>query len=167
MGSKNQRLSSYVFKYSPNAIMILDKGLNVLAFNPTCERIFRIKEEEIVDKSVFTIIDDDTLVEVKERRESINLKKVIYEKYNIILLQHLIYVEEEDIILVIMTDITSLEKKKEISSLLKEETLEAAQNVIEKQMRVAQEIAGLLGETTAETKVVLNKLRQLVLKDGD
>ncbi len=167
MGSKNQRLSSYVLKYSPNAIMILDKGLNVLELNPACERLFRIKEEEIVNKSVSTIIDDDTLIEVKERRESINLKKVIYKKYNIILLQHLVYVEEEDIILVIMTDITSLEKNKEISSLLKEETLEAAQNVIEKQMRVAQEIAGLLGETTAETKVVLNKLRQLVLKDGD
>ena len=167
MGSKNQRLSSYVLKYSPNAIMILDKGLNVLELNLACERLFKIKEEEIVNKSVFTIIDDDTLIEVKERRESINLKKVIYKKYNIILLQHLVYVEEEDIILVIMTDITSLEKNKEISSLLKEETLEAAQNVIEKQMRVAQEIAGLLGETTAETKVVLNKLRQLVLKDGD
>src|SRR5690348_1151586 len=136
MGSKNQRLSSYVLKYSPNAIMILDKELNVLELNPACERLFRIKEEEIVNKSVFTIIDDDILIEVKERRESINLKKVIYEKYNIILLQHLVYVEEEDIILVIMTDITSLEKNKEISSLLKEETLEAAQNVIEKQMRV-------------------------------
>jgi transcriptional regulator with PAS, ATPase and Fis domain len=147
--------------------MILDKELNVLELNPACERLFRIKEEEIVNKSVFTIIDDDILIEVKERRESINLKKVIYKKYNIILLQHLVYVEEEDIILVIMTDITSLEKNKEISSLSKEETLEAAQNVIEKQMRVAQEIAGLLGETTAETKVVLNKLRQLVLKDGD
>lgn len=34
-------------------------------------------------------------------------------------------------------------------------------------MRVAQEIAGLLGETTAETKVVLTKLKELVLKDGD
>ena len=36
---------------------------------------------------------------------------------------------------------------------VKENTLNAAQEVIEKQMRVAQEIASLLGETTAETKL--------------
>lgn len=42
---------------------------------------------------------------------------------------------------------------------LKLDTVNMAQNVINKQMRVAQEIASLLGETTAETKVTLNKLK--------
>ena len=41
-----------------------------------------------------------------------------------------------------------------------------AQRVIDKQMLVAQEIAGLLGETTAETKVTLTKLRDTILYDG-
>ncbi len=66
-----------------------------------------------------------------------------------------------------MTDITAEEKSRKELIKIKENTLEAAQNVIDKQMRVAQEIAGLLGETTAETKVVLTKLKQLVLEDGD
>ena len=43
------------------------------------------------------------------------------------------------------------------------ETVEMAQKVIDKQMMVAQEIAGLLGETTAETKVTLSKLRDSIL----
>ena len=34
-------------------------------------------------------------------------------------------------------------------------------------MRVAQQIAGLLGETTAETKVTLSKLRDSILDDGE
>ena len=42
-----------------------------------------------------------------------------------------------------------------------------AQRVIDKQMMVAQEIAGLLGETTAETKVTLTKLRDSILFDGE
>ena len=43
---------------------------------------------------------------------------------------------------------------------LKKILLNAAQEVIEKQMRVAQEIASLLGETTAETKIILTKLKE-------
>ena len=38
--------------------------------------------------------------------------------------------------------------------------METAQRVIDKQMRVAQEIASLLGETTGETKVALTKLKK-------
>ena len=45
----------------------------------------------------------------------------------------------------------------------KMEVVDIAQEVIEKQMMVAQEIAGLLGETTAEPKAILTKLRGLVL----
>ena len=40
-----------------------------------------------------------------------------------------------------------------------------AQKVIDRQMFVAQEIAGLLGETTAETKVTLNRLRDMISQD--
>ena len=49
---------------------------------------------------------------------------------------------------------------------MKLETMEMAQNVIDKQMTVAQEIASLLGETTAETKVTLTKLKELIIYEG-
>ena len=41
-----------------------------------------------------------------------------------------------------------------------------AQKVIEKQMIAAQEIASLLGETTAETKVTLNNLKSMIMSEG-
>jgi hypothetical protein len=37
--------------------------------------------------------------------------------------------------------------------------------MIEKQMRAVQEIASLLGETTAETRIALTRLKE-TLKDG-
>ena len=46
----------------------------------------------------------------------------------------------------------------------KHNTVKMAQSVIEKQMTTAQEIAGLLGETTAETKAILTKLRDTLLE---
>ncbi|MEI6158182.1 MAG: hypothetical protein WCP87_07440, partial [Atribacterota bacterium] len=45
---------------------------------------------------------------------------------------------------------------------IREKTLEKAQQVINNQMRVAQEIAGLLGETTAESKSLLSKLMKIL-----
>ena len=41
-----------------------------------------------------------------------------------------------------------------------------AQEVINKQMMVAQEIASLLGETTTQTKVTLTKLKKLIEEEG-
>ena len=42
-----------------------------------------------------------------------------------------------------------------------------AQKVIDKQMVAAQEIASLLGETTAETKATLTRLKSMILSKGD
>ena len=55
----------------------------------------------------------------------------------------------------IITDITEESHRRDELEKMKEETLEKATQVINNQMFVAQQIAGLLGETTAETKVTL------------
>ncbi|MNJ78749.1 hypothetical protein D3C77_765790 [compost metagenome] len=65
----------------------------------------------------------------------------------------------------ILHDLTEQEQEQEKLRVLKQETVEMAQRVIENQMRVAQEIAGLLGETTAETKVTLTKMKRLLLEE--
>lgn len=49
---------------------------------------------------------------------------------------------------------------------VRDETLQTTDEVIKKQMRVAQEIASLLGETTAETKVALLKLKKTLSQSG-
>ena len=58
------------------------------------------------------------------------------------------------------------EKQKEELQFMKIDAVNMAQNVINKQMEVAQEIASLLGETTAETKVTLTKLKELIDEEG-
>ena len=65
-----------------------------------------------------------------------------------------------------MKDITpDVEKENQIRELT-EKTLVTTDGVIKKQMRVAQEIASLLGETTAETKVALLKLKKTLAENG-
>ena len=94
-------------------------------------------------------------------------KKVELENGRLIAEETIVYIENLDAVLVTFQDVTREEKIKEQHYNLKVETVEMAQKVIEKQMMVAQEIAGLLGETTAETKTTLTKLCQSLLDDGN
>ena len=167
MKSKAEKLSNHIFENSPNAILVLDNNLKVVEFNPICEKVFNISAEDIINCPISTIVDDNIFRKSKETKEDIIMQKIEYKKYGVVLLQNIINVENEEAMLVIMTDVTTSDRDREELRKLKENTLDAAQNVIDKQMRVAQEIAGLLGETTAETKVVLTKLKELVLEDGD
>ena len=64
-----------------------------------------------------------------------------------------------------LVDISRIEQQSEEIKRIKKELLEKSQEVIDNQMRVAQEIAGLLGETTAETKTTLLQLIALAKKE--
>ena len=63
-----------------------------------------------------------------------------------------------------MRDITDEEKEREKKENISKQTIETADKVVDKQMRIVQEIASLLGETAAETKIALTKLKES-LKD--
>ena len=69
--------------------------------------------------------------------------------------------------MLLIKDITEEEKKEQQEEEMRNETVSLAQKVIDKQMRVAQEIASLLGETTAETKTALNKLKKSIMREED
>jgi uncharacterized Fe-S cluster-containing protein len=61
-----------------------------------------------------------------------------------------------------MRDITEEEEERERKDSISRQTVEVADKVVEKQMRIVQEIASLLGETAAETKIALAKLKESI-----
>ena len=71
-----------------------------------------------------------------------------------------IYDKSYHILMGIMRDVTEEEDQRARKEALSRNTIEVTDKVIEKQMRVVQEIASLLGETTAETKIALTKLKE-------
>ena len=62
----------------------------------------------------------------------------------------------------IMRDITDEEAERERKTRINQQTVEVVNTVVEKQMRIVQEIASLLGETAAETKIALTKLKESI-----
>ena len=74
---------------------------------------------------------------------------------------------EHKVMFAVMKDITDDVNFNEKLNNVKIETFKTTDEVIKKQMRVAQEIASLLGETTAESKVALLKLKKTLQEEGD
>lgn len=163
MRSKAEKLSNLIFESTPNIILLVDKELNIIDVNPACESAFLINPTLSKGKSLSTYIDDKDFREVLETKHNIVDKRVHFKNYNITVNETILYLPKQNSIMAILYDVTKLERKNKELINLKKNTLEAADNVIVKQMRVAQEIASLLGETTAETKITLMKLQQVVL----
>ena len=82
-------------------------------------------------------------------------------------LMSIVYIPENDMAMGIFKDITDEVAHEEARYKMRVDTIDMAQKVIDKQMAVAQQIASLLGETTAETKVTLTKLKNIIVYEGD
>ena len=126
-----------------------------------------ISREEALERYIFEFIEVEDIEKVLADKESILRKRIQLDTLDIVAKETIVYIDSVDSALVIYQDVSKEEKAREQHMNLKMETIDIAQKVIDKQMMVAQEIAGLLGETTAETKVTLSKLRDSILDDGE
>ena len=74
----------------------------------------------------------------------------------------IVYDREYNSIFCMLRDVTEEESEKEKRQDISRQTMEIADRVVDKQMRIVQEIASLLGETAAETKIALTKLKESI-----
>lgn len=161
-----ESMSNVVLDVTPNMIFIVDSNMRIRECNNKAQRFLGVSREEAVQRFIFEFMEAGDIEETLRTKETIIHKKVAFKHENIIAEETTVYIENMDSVLVIFQDVTKEEKIKENRYNLNAEMMEMAQKVIEKQMMVAQEIAGLLGETTAETKVTLTRLRDSILNEG-
>jgi nitrogen-specific signal transduction histidine kinase len=165
MREKAENMANLVIDFTPNAVLVVDPSLIIRVFNPAAEVMFQVKAEEVKGKPLSAIMDEVHFLQAFDGKGTFRVKERC-DHLGLVTLQTLTYIHEEDLVLGIIMDITGIEKQQQVLETMKRETIDRAQEVIEKQMRVAQEIAGLLGETTAESKVLLTKLIRLVKEGG-
>lgn len=167
MYERIRSLSNVMMSVTPEMIIMVDKDLRIREFNNAAEVAFNISRDEAVEKYLYEIIDTEDFQEVFQNQRSIMNKKVVYKSYGLTTIQNIIYVRRQGIAIGFFRNITDEEKERAKQRRLRMEGVNIAQKVIDKQMMVAQEIAGLLGETTAETKMTLTKLRDSMLSEED
>ena len=165
MRARAESMSYEIIQTSPNGIVLLDNDLNIMEINGKAKELLGIREGEVRGKGIFHYFNPTDFVLAAADNKNLYNKKVLLERTNSWVELTIIVLKDGKGTYAVMKDITQETHSEEQLSKVKLETLATTDEVIKKQMRVAQEIASLLGETTAETKVALLKLKQTLQGD--
>ncbi len=158
---KAESFSDNIIRNTPNGIIVLNESLEVQQINEAARRIMNIRSAgDVLGEPVIRILDPKAFLEVMQSGRSIRDERVYLAEYKRYVEQSVLYDREFHIVMCIMRDVTEEEAQREKKETLSRQTIEITDKVVEKQMRVVQEIASLLGETTAETKIALSKLKE-------
>lgn len=160
---KAESFSDNIINNSPNGIIVLNDHLEVQQVNKAALNIMNIRnKEDVIGEQVVRILDPQDFMEVRSTGISIRDRRTYLAEYKKYVEEGILYDREYNILICIMRDITKEEVEREKKEKISRQTIDIADKVVNKQMRVVQEIASLLGETTAETKIALTKLKESI-----
>lgn len=152
--------SDTIVKNTPNGLIVLNEDLEVQQINDAARSIMNIRSaSDILGDQVIRILDPTDFLNVLIRGEKIRNKRTFLAEYNRYVEQTIVHEKNLHLLIGIMRDVTDEEEARERKETISRQTAEVADKVVEKQMRIVQEIASLLGETAAETKIALSKLK--------
>ncbi|MBR5127615.1 MAG: 4Fe-4S binding protein [Roseburia sp.] len=161
--NKAESFSDAIVKNSPNGIVVLNENLEVQQINEAARKLMNIRfSSDILGEPVVRILDPLDFVEVLDSGRSIQNKRVYLAEYKRYVEQSVVHDRESHLLICNMRDVTDEEKQRAKKESISRQTVEVADKVVDKQMRIVQEIASLLGETAAETKIALAKLKESI-----
>lgn len=166
MKKRIESLADIIVESSHNAIIVVDKEMIIQEFNPVANQMFNRRDESPFGQPLHRYIDPQLFQQVWDEKTRIIHKRVRYEQYRLATDQTIFPIEEYGVIIGIFTDITGEEGQRDKVRQMKKLAVEKAADVVHQQMKIVQEIAGLLGETTVETKAALYELTELI-EDGE
>ena len=160
---KAESFSDTIVKNTPNGLIVLNENLEVQQINESALKIMNLRSSaDVLGDLVVRIMDPVDFMEVKNTGRNIKNKRVYLAEYKRYVEQSVLYDQDSHLIIGIMRDITDEQNEREKKENISRQTVEVADRVVDKQMRIVQEIASLLGETAAETKIALAKLKESI-----
>ncbi len=163
---KAESFSDNIIRNTPNAIIVLNENLEVQQINKAALKMMNIQRaSDVMGEQVIRILDPAIFMETMSGGKNVRSEKTYLAEYDRYVEHTVMYDSEYHILISIMRDITSEEKARERKEEISHTTIDIADKVVENQMRIVQEIASLLGETAAETKVALMKLKESMIDE--
>lgn len=163
---KAKSLSNNIVYNTPNGLMVLNENLEIQLVNSSMLKIVsQTDANTVVGKDVSTLFDPANYAEVLGTEQNMFIKQKYLADYNKYVEETIVYDKKFNIIISIMKDITeNVLLSQERNELIKK-SIEITDKVIDKNMKAVQEIASLLGESAAETKVALTSLKESLSDD--
>ncbi|MBR6783823.1 MAG: 4Fe-4S binding protein [Clostridia bacterium] len=163
---KAESFSDTIVKNTPNGLIVLNDKLEVQQINNAALRIMNLRSpKDILGDQVIRILDPTVFMNVLRTGKEVYNERTYLAEYGRYVEQTVVPDKESRMLICIMRDVTDEESEREKKENISRQTVEVADKVVEKQMRIVQEIASLLGETAAETKIALAKLKESISDD--
>ena len=160
---KAESFSDCIVNNTPNGLIVLNENLEVQQINDAARKIMNIRSaSDVLGDQVIRILDPGIFVQVLNTKRSVRDERVYLAEYKKYVEQTVVYDAAYNLLVCIIRDVTDEENEREKKENISRQTVEIADKVVDKQMRIVQEIASLLGETAAETKIALTKLKESI-----
>lgn len=160
---KAESFSDNIVRNTPNGLIVLNEKLEVQQINKAALKIMNLRSaSDILGDQVVRIMEPRDFMQVLDSGRNIHNKRVYLAEYEKYIEQTIVYDRDYRLLVCIMRDVTDEETVREQKESISRQTVEIADKVVDKQMRIVQEIASLLGETAAETKIALSKLKESI-----
>ena len=160
---KAESFSDNIINNTPNGILVINEDLEVQQINRAALNILNIRSaSDVLGEQVVRILDPKDFMEVRQSGRGIYEKRVYLAEYRRYVDETVVLDGEYRVLICILRDVTHEEMERRKKEDIGKRTAQIADRVVERQMRVVQEIASLLGETTAETKIALTKLKESI-----
>ena len=160
---KAENFSDTIARNTPNGLIVLNEKLEVQQINRAAQRILNLRSaSDILGDSVVRVLDPSDFQSAAKTLRGVHGKREYLAEYEKYVEKTVVYDREYHLILCILRDVTEEENQRQKKEDISRQTVEIADKVVDKQMRIVQEIASLLGETAAETKIALTKLKESI-----
>lgn len=160
---KAESFSDNIVNNTPNGLIVLNENLEVQQINTAARKIMNIRSaSDVLGEPVIRILDPKIYMDVLKNGRGVRDMRTYLAEYQKYIEQTVVYDKDYHLLISIMRDVTDEETEREKKENISRQTVEIADKVVDKQMRIVQEIASLLGETAAETKIALTKLKESI-----
>ena len=157
---KAVNFSNIIFDNTPNGLLVLNERLEIQQINPAACRIMNIRRpSDVLGSQIVTLLDPKPFLDALESRKSV-FQCAYLAEYDRYVEEQVLYDQSYRMLFCMLEDVSDEAAEREKKAEMRRQTTEVADKVVEKQMRIVQEIASLLGETAAETKIALTNLKE-------
>ncbi|MBR6377353.1 MAG: histidine kinase, partial [Oscillospiraceae bacterium] len=152
-----------MMRNTPVAMLVVSEEMEVQQMNTAAQKLLNVRYlGDVQGDQLIRILDPTPFLQVLHTGRDIRDQKAYLAEYDRYVEQTIFRDQESHNLLCILRDVTEREEARLKKEDLNRRTAEVADQVVNKQMRIVQQIASLLGETAAETKIALTKLKESV-----
>lgn len=166
MLNRNGDLSDSVVVNFPDAVIVLNEKLEIQRLNTKAKKILRVMDEgDVLGENIGRLLDPEPFEMVMLKKRDIVDEQVYLAEYELYVEQTIMYDSESRQFICVLCDITTemdLREKKRASQY---QAIEIADDMAKRQLKIVQSIASLLGETTSDTLVALERLKEVISND--